>query len=211
MGQPLTTVYLLRHGEVHNPDHVLYERLPGFGLSANGQAMATRVAEHFAALTGPAITQLYASPLQRAGETAAPLAQALDLPIQVEPEAIEAQSVFAGQVIRLRTVLKPKYLIKLFNPAKPSWGEPFEAIAQRMRRVIDKARLAAEGQAALIVSHQSPIWRARLKAEGRPLWLMPRGRACSLASITSLIYQGDQLVEVAYQEPAADLLPERLR
>jgi len=207
----LTTIHLLRHGEVHNPDHVLYERLPDFHLSDTGRAMAQRAADHFARLAGPPVVQLLVSPLDRAQETAQPLAQALDLPVQTEPDAIEAQSHFAGQVVDFRNLVRPKNLVKLFRPLRPSWGEPFAEIALRMHRAIDKARLAAQGAAAVIVTHQSPIWRARLQAEGRRLWLPPRGRACSLASVTTLVYQGERLVEVAYCEPAADLLPDHLR
>jgi len=211
MADSLTTVHLLRHGEVFNPTNVLYERLPDFHLSDTGRAMAQRAAEFFQALAGPAIVQLYASPLVRAQETAQPISQALDLPIQTEPAVIEAQSHFAGQVIAARRLLIPTNLIRLVNPLRPSWGEAYQAMAERMHGAIATARQNAAGAAAVIVSHQSPIWRARLLAEGRRLWPPPRGRACSLASVTSLTYQGDRLVEVAYCEPAADLLPEHLR
>ncbi|MCL2802676.1 MAG: histidine phosphatase family protein [Micrococcales bacterium] len=207
----LTIIHLLRHGEVDNPTGVLYERLPGFNLSNNGRAMAELAAAHLAKPGGRTITQLYVSPLDRAQQTAQPVAQALGLEIQTEPDVIEAQSDFVGTVVDLPHLIRPKALIKLRNPRRPSWGEPFEQIAARMLGAIGRARQAAQGQAAVIVSHQSPIWRARLKAEGRPVWPMPRGRACSLASVTSLTYEADKLVEVGYAEPAAQLLPEKLR
>ncbi len=71
------------------------------------------------------------------------------------------------------------------------------------------ARDAARGHEALLVSHQLPIWTARSVATGRRLWHDPRKRQCSLASLTSFTYDGDELVSVAYEEPAHDLLPVR--
>ena len=73
-----TTVHLLRHGEVHNPGKVLYGRLPGFRLSTAGEAMAVAAAEWFA---GHDVTHLVASPLERAQQTARPLADAFGLTI----------------------------------------------------------------------------------------------------------------------------------
>ena len=71
---PQATVHLLRHGEVHNPDGVLYGRLPEFHLSELGREMARMLAEHFArrAAQGAKIVHLAASPLTRAQETAQP-------------------------------------------------------------------------------------------------------------------------------------------
>jgi broad specificity phosphatase PhoE len=66
-----TVVHLLRHGEVHNPEGVLYGRLPGYQLSERGQQMALRAAE---ALSGHDIAVVTASPLERAQQTAAPIA-----------------------------------------------------------------------------------------------------------------------------------------
>ncbi|KEA65800.1 histidine phosphatase family protein, partial [Mycobacterium tuberculosis] len=68
-----TTVHLLRHGEVHNPAKVLYGRLPGYRLSTTGEAMAVAAAEWFA---GHDVTHLVSSPLERAQQTARPLAEA---------------------------------------------------------------------------------------------------------------------------------------
>ena len=69
------------------------------------------------------------------------------------------------------------------------------------------AREAVRGREAVLVSHQLPIWIARLSAEHRRLWHDPRRRECSLASVTSFSYEGERLVSVSYAEPAADLLP----
>ncbi|MDR2253822.1 MAG: histidine phosphatase family protein [Bifidobacteriaceae bacterium] len=211
MAEPRTTVHLVRHGEVMNPEKVLYERLPDFHLTANGHAMAQRVADYFAARIGSRVDLLVASPLERAQETAAPISAALGLEIRTDPRVIEAQNSFAGQKVDLPNLLKPAALRRLRNPLRPSWGEPFEQIADRMHAAIADLRAEIPGGEAIVVSHQSPVWRARLRAEQRALWPMPQGRACSLASVTTLVFEGDKLSALAYCEPAADLLPPELR
>ncbi|MDR2453611.1 MAG: histidine phosphatase family protein [Bifidobacteriaceae bacterium] len=211
MSQARTTIHLVRHGEVHNPDKVLYERLPGYHLSETGRAMAQRVAEHLTRRAGGRIDALVASPLDRAQETAAPLAQAARLEIRTEPRVIESQNQFAGLRTNLPNLVKPTAVWRLRNPLRPSWGEPYEAIADRMHAAIADLRAEFPGGRVVVVSHQSPVWRARLRAEGRPIWPMPPRRACSLASVTSLVYEGDRLAAVGYCEPAADLLPAKLR
>ena len=91
-----TTVDLLRHGEVHNPDAVLYGRLPGFRLSEDGLQMAHDAA---AALKDRDITVVIASPLQRAQETAAPTAEVLGLPVGTDERLIESENVFEGKQV----------------------------------------------------------------------------------------------------------------
>jgi broad specificity phosphatase PhoE len=210
MSQNPTTIHLVRHGEVHNPGEVLYERAPGFHLSDRGRAMAERVAGYFAAFPKGTIGALYASPLERAQETAAPLAKVLDLDVQTDPAVIEAQSFFAGMKLDIPNLLKPRNLVRLRNPKRPTWGEPFTEIVARARGAIDRARAAVPGGSAVIVSHQSPIWHTRLSYEGRPIWHMPHRRECSLASITTLVFDDGGLAQVGYHEPAADLLPNKL-
>jgi broad specificity phosphatase PhoE len=203
---PLTTVHLLRHGEVHNPDGVLYGRLPDFHLSERGHAMAERAAQELASHD---IAAVIASPLERAQETAAPIAQVHGLPIGVDERVIEAANVFEGQRVGvgdgvLRT---PSAWRHLWNPFTPSWGEPYVDLAERMYAAIDSARQIAPGREVLLVSHQLPIWVARLRAEQRKYVHDPRKRQCSLASLTSLQFTGDQLTAITYTEPARDLLP----
>lgn len=201
-----TTVHVLRHGEVHNPTKVLYGRLPGFHLSDLGRAMAERIAER---VRGTDITHLVSSPLERAMETAAPVAEVLGLDISVDDRLIEAGNVFQGQTFGVGdgSLRRPGHWRHLVNPFRPSWGEPYTEIAARMLAAIAAARDAARGHQALAVSHQLPIWTARSFATGRHLWHDPRRRHCSLASLTSFTYDGDDLVSVSYEEPARDLLP----
>lgn len=211
---PQVTVHLLRHGEVFNPDGVLYGRLPEFHLSERGRAMADMVAEHFVAqaVDGVAPVYLVASPLTRAQETAQPTAAALGLEIVTDPRIIEAENHFEGMKVNKGELLKPKHWKYFTNPLRPSWGEPYAAQAQRMLAAARDARarafeLGGDGAQAIMVSHQLPIWATRRSAEGKRLWHDPRNRECTLASLTSLTFDGDDIVEVVYSEPAAALLP----
>jgi broad specificity phosphatase PhoE len=201
-----TTVHLLRHGEVHNPDGVLYGRLPGYRLSELGRAMADRIAEH---LAGADVVHLVSSPLERARETAAPSAERLGLEVTVDDRLIEAGNVFEGKTFGVGdgSLRRPAHWVHLRNPFRPSWGEPYTEIAARIMAAVEAARDAARGHEALAVSHQLPIWTARSLATGRRLWHDPRKRQCALASLTSFTYLGDDLVSVSYEEPARDLLP----
>jgi broad specificity phosphatase PhoE len=202
VGDPTTcTVHLLRHGEVFNPDKILYGRLPGFRLSDAGAEMAELAAR---SLAGRDIGYLASSPLQRAVETAAPLAQQFQLQISVEDRLIEAANAFEGKrVVGPGGVLKHPRSWPLFrNPFRPSWGEPYVQIAQRMLAAALAARDRAQGREAVCVSHQLPIVCLRRYVEGKRLWHDPRNRQCSLASVTSLTFQGDTVIRVDYAEPA---------
>ncbi|WP_433329630.1 histidine phosphatase family protein [Spirillospora sp. CA-294931] len=199
-----TIVHLLRHGEVHNPGGILYGRLPGYRLSEDGVLMAKAAAKHFAEHD---VTALFSSPMQRALETAAPLAEAFDLPVTVDDRLIEADNHFEGMTFGVGkgSLRRPEHWRYLVNPFKPSWGEPYTELAARMRAVVIRARDAARGHQAVCVSHQLPIWILRLHAERRRLWHHPVKRECGLASVTSLTFEGSKLVGVGYDEPAAGL------
>jgi broad specificity phosphatase PhoE len=201
-----TVVHLLRHGEVHNPTGVLYGRLPDYHLSDLGRRMAEMVGAH---LGDHDVTMVVASPLDRAQETAAPIAAAHGLPIKTDERVIEAANYFEGKTFGVGdgSLRYPKHWPKLVNPFKPSWGEPYQEIADRMLAAIADARAAARGHEAVIVSHQLPVWTARSKLEGHRMWHDPRNRQCSLASLTSLTFLGDELESITYSEPAAALLP----
>lgn len=212
---PQATVHLLRHGEVYNPDRVLYGRLPEFHLSERGREMARMLADHFAARAaqGANIVHLVASPLTRAQETALPTSQALDLEIHTEPRIIEAENHFEGLKATASEFIKPKHWFEYRNPLRPSWGESYKDQVTRMRAAVEDARLKAielggDGAEAILVSHQLPIYATRLSAEGRPLWHDPRKRECTLTSLTSLVFDDDgKVTRVEYSEPAAVLLP----
>jgi broad specificity phosphatase PhoE len=196
-----TTVHLVRHGEVDNPRHVLYGRLPGYHLTATGRRQADRVAK---ALLDHDITHLVSSPLERARETAEPLAAALGLQIRLDDRLIEAGNAFQGRSFGPgdRALLHPRAWPLLRNPFRPSWGEPYLVIAQRMLAAVTDARAAAEGHEAVCVSHQLPIWVLRRYVERGRLWHNPRNRRCGLASLTSLTFDGHRVIDLRYAEPA---------
>jgi broad specificity phosphatase PhoE len=205
-----TIVHVLRHGEVYNPEGILYGRAPGFHLSDRGRAMAERVAERTASFD---ITHVVASPLERAQETAAPIAKAHGVGIVTDERVIESTNIFEGRPFSVGdgVLRRPAAWKHLWNPFKPSWGEPYAEVAARMWAAVDDARDAAVGHEALIVSHQLPIWICRLYAEKRRFLHDPRKRQCTLASLTSFTFEGTELVSVGYAEPAGDMIPEAER
>ncbi|ACU76906.1 Phosphoglycerate mutase [Catenulispora acidiphila DSM 44928] len=206
MAETKTVVHLMRHGEVYNPDGILYGRLPGFRLSDLGRKMAERVADH---LADHDVKAVVASPLQRAQETAAPIAARHDLEIGTDERLIEAANFFEGKKFSVGDgVLKrPAVWFKLWNPFKPSWGEPYKEQVKRMHAALLAAAELAPGHEVVLVSHQLPIWISRLAAEHRSFFHDPRKRECTLASLTSFEITDGRITAVRYSEPAKDLLP----
>ncbi len=206
MGTPDTVVHLVRHGEVHNPQGILYGRRDGFHLSDLGVQMAEKTA---AALSTRDITVLRSSPLERAKETAAPLAAALGLEVGVDERVLESTNRFEGLTFGKgnNALRNPALWRHLYNPFRPSWGEPYKAIVARMMTAIHDAREAASGHEAVLVSHQLPIWTTRLHVEGRSFLHDPRKRQCTLCSVTSFHFVDDRIAQVSYAEPAIDLIP----
>ena len=200
MSEPQTVVHLVRHGEVHNPTKVLYGRLPGFRLSDRGVEQAVVTAKY---LAGRDVTVLLSSPLERARQTAEPFAEVFGLEAGIDPRLIESANQFEGGVVEPGPgILRhPAHWSKLRNPFKPSWGEPYEEVAARVLAAVADAREQARGHEAVLVSHQLPVFVTRRKAEGRQLWHRPDRRQCALASVTSLVYEGDDLAYVRYCEP----------
>lgn len=201
-----TTVHLLRHGEVYNPEGILYGRRSGYLLSDLGRKMAERVGE---AVGDRDITVIRSSPLERAQETATPLARARGLEVGLDERIIESGNVFEGRAFPGKSALRdPRTWPHLWNPLRPSWGEPYKQVVARMVLAINDVRAAAQGHEAVLVSHQLPIWITRMHAERRRTFLHdPRKRQCTLCSLTSLVFEGDDLVTVTYSEPAGDLIP----
>jgi broad specificity phosphatase PhoE len=204
----LTAVHLLRHGEVHNPTGLLYGRLPGYRLSERGVAMAQRVADVLSE-QGRDVVEVTASPLERAQQTAQPVAAAFGLPVGTDERLIEAANHFQGLTFGVGdgALTHPQHWWYLRNPLRPSWGEPYAEQAERVLAAARDAAARVSGHEAVLVAHQLPIWVARRRAEGKRLWHDPRRRECTLASLTTLRFDGTAIVGVEYSEPAAALLP----
>jgi broad specificity phosphatase PhoE len=203
--QTRTTVHVLRHGEVHNPDKILYGRLPDFHLSELGRQMAKADAQ---ALAERDVTHVVASPLERAQETAEPIAAQFGLEIATDIRLIESANFFEGKKVSPGdgAFSNPRNWWVLRDPITPSWGEAYLVIAQRMFAAVQAARVAAEGHEAVCVSHQLPIWTLRRYVERKRLWHDPRHRQCGLASLTSFRFLGSKVVGIEYSEPAAHLV-----
>ena len=202
-----STVHVLRHGEVENPNKILYGRQPGWYLSSRGQEMAATLGEWSKSID---LGALHVSPLQRAQETAAPIAAAHNMAITTDERLIEAANIFEGKSFELGSgVLKhPSSWRHLYNPWKPSWGEPYVEQINRMLAAVFAAKDAANGKDAICVSHQLPIWILRSAIEGRRLIHDPRKRECTLASVTSIHFDDNgEITGTSYSEPAAHLLP----
>ncbi len=201
----MTVVHVIRHGEVYNPDRVLYGRLPGFGLSEHGIEQAAMTAAYLAQRR---IGYLSSSPLERAQQTAAPLAEARNLSVIIDPGLIEAANELEGQAVAGGKGLfrDPANLKYYRNPFRPSWGEPYAEVAARMLAAANRARIEVEQLGpeveAACVSHQLPIVALRRYVEGKRLFHDPRRRECGLASVTSLTFDGEVVVRVDYAEPA---------
>ena len=198
-----TVVHLLRHGEVHNPHRILYGRLAGYHLSGLGRRMADLAAEH---LGDHDITHLVSSPLERARETAAPIADSHGLEVHLDERVIEAGNDFEGLPVAggVRHAAPPAALPEVPQPVPARRGaSPTSRSSSGCAWPIVDARAAARGHEAVIVSHQAPIWMIRLATEGRPLWHNPARRECALASLTSFTFLDDELLSLSYSEPAA--------
>ena len=202
-----STVHVARHGEVENPQKILYGRQPGWRLSTRGQQMAQVLGEWSKSID---LGALHVSPLQRAQETAAPIARAHGIEITTDERLIEAGNIFEGKSFAPGSgILKhPTAWRHLFNPWKPSWGEPYDEQINRMFAAIFAAHKAANGKDAIVVSHQLPIWITRSAIEGRSMLHDPRKRECTLASVTSIHFDDEGVISgLSYSEPAAHLLP----
>ncbi|WP_084077366.1 histidine phosphatase family protein [Demequina sp. NBRC 110057] len=202
----MPVVHLLRHGHVHNPDKVLYGRLPEFRLSDAGQAMARAVADDLRAREVP-VTRVVASPLLRAQQTAQPVADAYGLEIATDERLIEALNAYEGTVLQsgAKDFLHPRNWWLLRNPWKPSWGEPYTEQRDRMWAAIRDAAAANPDGDTVMVSHQLPIWVARMEFEKRRFLHDPRSRQCGLASLTSFDIRDGEPVAMSYAEPAAHI------
>lgn len=199
-------LHLVRHGEVHNPDGVLYGRLPEFGLSELGQRMA-EAAAHELVSADRTVERLIASPLLRAQQSAQPISLAFGLDIETDERIIEPTNLFEGAVNRGgRAFRNPRYWYRFWNPLRPSWGEPYRSIATRVRESMDAAWEATRAGDIVMVSHQAVIWAAHLDVAGRSLAHNPAKRRCALSSITSFEQRGGRWFEVAYRTPASGLM-----
>jgi broad specificity phosphatase PhoE len=190
-------VHLVRHGEVYNPDGVLYERLPGFRLSDYGRTLALSAVN---AIDHTRVSALVVSPLQRTKESIAPWEAATGLTATEDERVIEAWNEFRGLNLRggRALITRPDLWKYLTNPAEPSWGEPYVDIADRMLAAMWNAADSVDSGDVVIVTHQLPIWAVHLKLAGERLAHNPARRRCALSSVTSFDVHPTGFVESGY-------------
>lgn len=197
-----TTVHLVRHGQVENPAGVIYGRLPGYHLSELGRNQARAAA---ARLAERDLRAVWSSPLERAQETAALIAEPHGLEIVTDERLIESATTLEGIGRRARDfLLSPRHWWSLRNPLKPSWGESFSQIRERMLAAVGESMRAAEGAEVAVVSHQTPVLVARLGLARRtvPPWLA--FTPCETGSVTTLVVDGEDVVAASYFAPTGD-------
>jgi len=195
---PATQVHLVRHGEVFNPDGVLYGRLPNFRLSDAGVSGAAKAAKNLQS-AGVQVSKLVVSPLERTRQSAEPISKLFEIDPVIDERIIEPYNFFEGKKVTASSVLlKPNLWFKLRNPMEPSWGEPFAAIASRMNEAIIEAAESVDSGDVVFVTHQLPIWVTHLASKGKPLAHLPNRRRCSTSSITSFKYDSGKLTEIGY-------------
>ena len=204
-----TTIHFVRHGEVENPNHVLYERLPGFHLSARGVRMARATAQYIATVPQMrGISAIYSSPLERTQETAQQIASALQIgPIILDKRLIEAENNFRGKRIGYGegALWKNNNWKLVSNLWKPSWGESYKSIAARVGDFAREQVKNHPGEQIVAVTHESPIWSYRHLLETGHAEHNMLLRKTALASITSITYDCTNMnvLSITYVDPAA--------
>lgn len=225
---PATTIHFVRHGEVDNPNHVLYERLPGFHLSARGVRMAQATAKYIATVPQMrGITAIYSSPLERTRETAREIenalrniadsayvkahcdedsAQSQESDIILDKRLIEAGNNFRGKRIGYGegALWKNNNWKLVANLWKPSWGESYRSIATRVGDFAREQVRKHPGEQIVAVTHESPIWSYRHLLETGHAEHNMLLRHTALASITSITYDCETLrvLSITYVDPA---------
>ncbi|MGH9195162.1 MAG: histidine phosphatase family protein [Acidimicrobiia bacterium] len=192
-----TLVHLVRHAEVHNPDNTWYGRLEGFQLSERGFRQAEALADYFERRH---LTAIYSSPLTRAMQTATAIADRSGLEIVIEPDIIESETRLQGRPGDQRLFRNPANFRYFLNPFRPSWGESYKSISERMLSAVHRIREKHPGEEVAAVSHMTPIVVARMRLLGdqRPAWM---GRlSCQRASVSTVVFEDRQVVSSKYED-----------
>lgn len=164
----MTAIIGIRHGEVHNPEGVIYAGLPGYGLSEYGRAQARAAAD---ALRDADVVALYASPLDRAGETAAAISEATGVPVSVDDRLQEWRfwSGWAGMTWdELRERALDRWNAYQDDPGSVTEGESLAELAERMGGWMRDVRAAHPEGLVVGISHLEPLRAVLLALRGRP-------------------------------------------
>lgn len=193
-------VHLVRHGEAHNPTEVVYDSLPGFPLSPAGSVQARSVSRY---LGSQPIVAVWSSPLQRALETATPIANRAGVPVLVDEELIEWSllSRWAGtRWADLPTTHPGELEAYLDHPGVLDFAdETLEMLAKRMTGAIKRIEGRSDAGDVVVVGHQDPIQAARLALTGRSLSGLHSDKPTHASAIT--LAPGPSWRELSFWEP----------
>lgn len=146
-----TTIYFIRHGEVYNPDNIIYGRLPNFGLSDHGEKQIEETANF---LLDKHIDVIYSSPLKRAKQTAEIIRAKLSIPtIHISEQILEIKTSYEGRKFSDLDELQSEVYLKPLSPS----DETIVQIAARMEGFLKEMIETYSGKQIVVVSHGDPI------------------------------------------------------
>ena len=196
-----TRIFLCRHAHPANPDRVFYGHLPGFGLSDLGRRQALGLGEYLARYP---VRRFYASPLQRAQETAALANSRLASPVPIETREALVEAAFGKYLQGVKQtramVTRPLFWVHAVRPGSLSFDEPVSRLAERIDSVCREALASCAGEAAALVSHADPVkafWNVFL---GRADWRF-HGLNLPKGGFLELVYADDEIVAVHPHAP----------
>ncbi|MFP5365445.1 MAG: MSMEG_4193 family putative phosphomutase [Actinomycetes bacterium] len=185
-----TLLLLVRHGQTPTTGKVLPGRAAGLHLSEQGQSQAREVAER---LAGLAVDAVYSSPLERALETAAPVAARTGIGVKEDPGLLECDfGEWTGAALADLSGL-PQWRTVQHTPSSFRFpgGESFTQMQARMVDALDELRAAHPGAVVVCFSHADPIKAAVAHALGTHLDLFQR-IVISPASVSAISYADGQ-------------------
>lgn len=146
-----TTLYFVRHGDVHNPDGIIYGRLPNFNLSEKGRKQIEQTANFF---KDKKIDEIYSSPLARAKESAVIIQKALALKsIHISDLLLEVRTGYQGEKFATLDNLQSEVYSKPLEPT----DETIEQLAKRMLAFVNQIVQDYEGKHIIALSHGDAI------------------------------------------------------
>jgi probable phosphomutase (TIGR03848 family) len=182
-----TLILLVRHGHTPTTGKVLPGRAPGLHLSETGEAQARSVVERVRSL--PTIDAIYSSPLERARETAAPVARARGVRVRTDRSLVELDTGdWTGKELApVRRTREWRTVQEWPSGFRFPGGESFLEMQDRMVGGLDRLRQSHPGEVVLAFSHADPIKAAVAHALGTHLDLFQR-IVISPCSITAVAY-----------------------
>lgn len=204
MSAPLT-FYVMRHGEVYNPQAILYGRLPGYGLSDNGREQARATADY---LRDKPLDALYSSPMQRAQETAGIIAQHQQVKVAVDERLNEVHTPYDGTSLEALEAT----LFDLYTGNEAPYERPEIVRARVVNFLQEKRRTHGSGHVGLVThgdivvtlfmwamgQDASDIGRGRLEDLGLPV---PYPVTASVSTLTFTTQASDEIPRYTYYCP----------